>query len=558
MTELVVAVRWASLCLSLAAAELGRFTHAAVAAATVLVVLGVLRTVWPLHFDMSGPPMFGRRRWPALLSVGLELGACSAIVGVTGGVSSPFVFSLGAAAFVTGLIAPPWALGVVVVPAIVAVAASGLDGALSRSVATRAVEQLGILAAASMLGSYSEWLLRTGRGSQDEEVERLRSLTEVNHLLLELHAKAASLPASLSLKAAVNNAVSRLRDLLSPDIVVLLLGDPVAEGDEGSWHLTLADGVDLPPVIARNELPPALFEAMNSLGSVRRSDLAPGEGVAVESCSGLYVPLWARGSLIGLLAVERVDENVPFGDDDLDVVEAVARHAGLAIDNARWFRRLRALGAEEERGRIARELHDRLGQSLAYVGLSLERLAGDLMGRNGPGTQDAVIELTELAAEVRRAGREVRTKLSDLRLEPGPEERIAEMLAGLLARAEMRSGIATAVVIEGDSTVPPAVEREITRIAQEAINNAERHSNASRIDVRWLCDARGAELQVADDGRGMPARASLRHDAFGILGMRERADAIGASLAINSVAGKGTTVTLRLRQSGITDGRLSQ
>ena len=233
----------------------------------------------------------------------------------------------------------------------------------------------------------------------------------------------------------------------------------------------------------------------------------------------------------------------------------VARHAGLAIDNARWFRRLRTLGAEEERGRIARELHDRVGQSLAYVAISLDRLVSESKSRVGPGEEGEAAELEDLASEVRRAAREIRTKLSDLRVEVGEEGDLAEAFAGLLSRVEQRSGIATSLSAQGDGSLSPVVEREVARIAQEAINNAERHAGAQHIDVRWRCEKLGAELEVVDDGRGMAATAPLRRDAFGILGMRERADAIGASLAIVSPAGQGTTVRLRLGQSVGFEGR---
>jgi signal transduction histidine kinase len=378
-------------------------------------------------------------------------------------------------------------------------------------------------------------------------VERLRNLAEVNHLLLELHAKAASVPASLNLKAAVATAVSRLRGLLDPDVVALLLSDPTTDDADKCWQVLLAEGVRLPELLASDELPPALAEAMNSLGPVCRSNVERGEGVAVETSSGLYVPLWARDCLIGLLAVERVNDAKPFANADLEIVEGVARHAGLAIDNARWFRRLRTLGAEEERGRIARELHDRVGQSLAYVAMSLDRLGQEIGDQEGRlRHQEVVDELGQLASEVRRATGDIRTKLSDLRVEVAQGGEISEALGGLLARVEQRSGIGTFFLTRGNGSLSPVVEREVARIAQEAINNAERHAGAGHIGVRWDCDPSGAELEVADDGRGLAATAPLRRDAFGILGMRERAEAIGASLAINSAPGQGTTVTLRV------------
>ncbi|MGH9104729.1 MAG: GAF domain-containing sensor histidine kinase [Acidimicrobiales bacterium] len=538
ISELVVAVRWGALSLSLVGMGFGAVTSTERGAAATLAVAAVLRTVWPLRVD---EPLSRRYRWRTRAAVAAELALCSVVVAFTGTVGSPFVISLGASAFIFGLVMAPWLLGGVAVTGIIAIAVAGVEGALSRTAATRVVEQLAVLGAVAMLGSYSQWLVRAGRESQGEQVERLRNLTEVNHLLLELHAKAASLPASLNLRGAVANTVSRLRALLSPDVVALILNDPVTnEGDV--WEVSLAEGVALPLTLATEQLAPALHEAMSSVGPVCRSHLEPGEGVAMDASTGLYVPMWARDYLVGMLAIERVDGAAPFEGADAEMVAGVARHAGLAIDNARWFRRLRTLGADEERGRIARELHDRVGQSLAYVAVSMDRLAAEVAsGTNREGTG---AELEDLAVEVRGAARYIRTKLSDLRAEGGDGDVVAA-LAGLLARVEQRSGIATTLVSRGDGPLLPVVGREITRIAEEAISNAERHSRAGYLRVRWACNGKGAELDVHDDGDGMSSTAQLRPDAFGILGMRERADAIGASIAIKSSPGQGTTVTLR-------------
>jgi signal transduction histidine kinase len=407
------------------------------------------------------------------------------------------------------------------------------------------VKGLAVLGALSLLGSYGEWLLEKGRESKDEEVERLRNLGEINHLLLELHAKAASVPAALSLKSAVATLASRLRKLLEPDVVALVLSDRISDQGGGRWEVILAEGVELPDVLKEGVLAPALREAASSVGPVCRSRLGHGEGVALEAWSGLYVPLWARDSLVGLLAVERVTAGQPFGSADLDMVDSVARHAGLAIDNARLFRRLRALGAEEERVRIARELHDRVGQSLAYLALSLDSLQGEAGLSGAPGSRRMSAELGQLATEARRVVRQLRTKLSDLRTEVTDEHGLADAVGGLLERAEERSGISAKLSSGPLAPLPPEVGREVARVAEEAVNNAERHSGATELQVQLVWDGRGGELVVADNGRGLPASSSLRPDAFGILGMRERAEAIGGKVAISSSAGRGTTVTLR-------------
>ena len=84
------------------------------------------------------------------------------------------------------------------------------------------------------------------------------------------------------------------------------------------------------------------------------------------------------------------------------------------------------------------------------------------------------------------------------------------------------------------------------RIAQEAVANVERHAQATRVSVQWRCDGVSALLVIADDGRGFPIGKAGRLDSYGMVGMRERADAIGGHLEFESTPGRGTTVRCRL------------
>ena len=540
VVELVIALRWTGLTLSVIAMVSARASREEIAGAVALVLYALLRTVWPIAFEGD------RHRLEA--AVTFEALGCAAIAGWTGLAASPFLLSLGASLLLAGL-----AVGVGV--ALVALGAAGIaaltawaSGALHSVELSGAPQRGGLLVLICVLGAYSAHLLRPPPEDQTEELERLRGLSEVNGLLLELHSRAASLPGSISLRGVVASTVARLRDLLHPELVVLLLRDPTAEAGGRRWEVAVAEGVSIPTSLADEELPPALEEAARSLAALRRAALRTGEGLGEATTSGLYIPLWARETLVGLLAVERGAAAPAFGEDDVDIVAEVARHAGLAIDNARWFRRLRTLGAEEERGRIARELHDRVGQSLAFVALSLDRIATELDRHEGDATGGAELrtELGTLAAEVRGATADLRAKLSDLRLDPSGETGLEGAIARLLERVEQRSGIATSLEHHGGHRLAPIVEREVWWIAQEAIVNAERHSGARSIAVRFELGEGEALLEVADDGRGTAATAPLRQDAFGILGMRERADAIGASLALLSPPGQGTTVRLRL------------
>jgi two-component system sensor histidine kinase UhpB len=200
----------------------------------------------------------------------------------------------------------------------------------------------------------------------------------------------------------------------------------------------------------------------------------------------------------------------------------------------------RVLAAQEgERLRIARELHDEVGQTLTAVALR----AGHRAERAG-GQDTAYAELAEIVqqslADVRRISQELR---------PGPLEELGlvNALISLCARIAEQSGMRVHREFEGQiSDLSPEVELAIYRIAQEALTNAVRHSGASDVTVSLACPNHQLVLSVTDNGRGLRNSAT---PGGGLTGMRERALLIGAELEIGSADGSGATVTLRLPSS---------
>ncbi|HEX9529711.1 MAG TPA: histidine kinase, partial [Acidimicrobiales bacterium] len=257
-------------------------------------------------------------------------------------------------------------------------------------------------------------------------------------------------------------------------------------------------------------------------------------GLAASSRGGAYVGLRARGGVVGVLALEWRGRP-PASPGPAEVLEGVREHAALALDNARWFARLRMLGASE-RAHIAHDLHDNLGQSLAYLGIELERL--------GRRTSDGALqaEITRLRETVRGVIGDLRDTLHDLRTDVSAEVDLPATLSTVALRLHERSGLQVTVDNQAERRLALLREREVWRIAYEALVNATRHSAASSVNVSWRCDASGFELDVDDDGAGFDPDSLAAVRKGGLAAMRARADAIGARLEVHSRPGAGTRV----------------
>lgn len=214
--------------------------------------------------------------------------------------------------------------------------------------------------------------------------------------------------------------------------------------------------------------------------------------------------------------------------------------AELVAGDARLFAALRCSGAEQERHRIARNLHDDVGQDLACLALTLDQVWIGL-GRDGSGqVRD---EVDTLRREARRIIGRVRETMADLRTDVTPERDLVETLQRFAARVTARSGM-TVSVDAGPGRLPVAREREVWRIAQEAIVNAEHHAQAGRVDVHWWPGPGPALLEVRDDGVGLDRSGPA--GGAGLVAMGERAAALGAALDIEPGPSGGTVVRCRL------------
>jgi GAF domain-containing protein/HAMP domain-containing protein len=263
--------------------------------------------------------------------------------------------------------------------------------------------------------------------------------------------------------------------------------------------------------------------------------------------SEIAVPLKIKGTVIGVLGVQR-DRLSAFDESDLVMLQSLSHQAAIAIENARLYERAKELAVMEERQRLARELHDAVTQTLFSASLVAEVLPR-LWERH---PDEARRRLEDLRQMTRGALAEMRTLLMELRPAALADADISDLLRQLAESITGRARVPVTVTIDGQRSLPPDVKVALYRIAQEALNNMAKHAGAKQAAVSLRRFSRsdqmpepveGVELRVNDDGRGFDrGRVSPEHLGLGI--MRERAEAIGAALTIDSEVGRGTQVTV--------------
>jgi two-component system, NarL family, sensor histidine kinase UhpB len=204
----------------------------------------------------------------------------------------------------------------------------------------------------------------------------------------------------------------------------------------------------------------------------------------------------------------------------------------------------RALQAQEaERLRIARGLHDEVGQVLTGVLLELDFLAGAGDEERGRAVEDAKTAVRQALEEVRRIARELRPEMLE-------QLGLTSALTELSRRFAEQSGVSVRrSFAEGLPRLSEVAELAVYRVAQESLTNVARHAGASRVEVSLSPGVGSVVLRVADDGRGIPEGAGVNGHG-GLRGMRERALLVGGALAVKPGRGGGTEVRLEVPAGG--------
>ncbi len=194
---------------------------------------------------------------------------------------------------------------------------------------------------------------------------------------------------------------------------------------------------------------------------------------------------------------------------------------------------------EEERQRIARELHDGLLPLLASLNIRLHTVGKRLDREEHP----LAGEIKELAEQAQANSREIRRLVHDLRPVALDELGLVPALRQHLARSESEHGLAVEFVADEGERLPAPLETALFRIVQEAVNNVLRHAQAQHVAVTLSRQADQVEVQIVDDGRGFDIHLPRSGRHVGLWSMRERVEQLGGRLEVRSASGQGTTVT---------------
>lgn len=268
----------------------------------------------------------------------------------------------------------------------------------------------------------------------------------------------------------------------------------------------------------------------------------------------LSVPLSAEDRVIGVVNLNNRRSEVPFTEDDLELLTAMAHQAALAIRNARSFQEVRhqrrtverlldevTRAQEEERMRIALQIHDGPAQTMFAALRNLE--AAQALAGEGPPALGSV--MSELERTIRQSIRETRAVMIDLKPPTLEGLGLRSALRQYSEQFEQRTGIETEFIHRGDEVrLPQMLESCFYRIAQEALANIWKHADAGHAWVTLDVRKRNCYLEIRDDGKGFDPGAIAAREAqhLGMRSLYERAELVGGKLTMTAVPGQGTTV----------------
>ncbi len=466
------------------------------------------------------------RRHPGRLvtSAGLVIEVAVAALAAceTGGWHSGWVVTLVGLAALGGYLLPERWSGQVASAAVIALFLANLAGGRAVPAAWRdSVDLDGLLLVAVLAVSYAAWLARSGNEDRTRLAASNQRLMATNDLLVLLERILMKGEDATDPQQAAR-AVARLaRELVHPDVVVVA----ALSGLGDSWRILLAEGATVGSVVGELEALERAAAAIRA-GGGDRPLLLEGRDALVSpgSRSGVCVPLLVRDELIGAVILES-GEAARWADRDLDLMAEMGRWAALIVDNARRFNTLWVVGSAEERARVARNLHDNLGQSMAALGLELDWLARVVE------QPEHVERIRELRQGVTNMVAELRFNMRDLCCDVSETRTLGDALTQLVQGLESRSRTRIRLDVQAPDRLPLALEHQVLQMARILLGAAV-DSRAEAVDLAWVTGREGGCLEVGYDSTAAPG-ARYETEApilMAVAEVRDRCWAVGATV----------------------------
>jgi signal transduction histidine kinase len=352
---------------------------------------------------------------------------------------------------------------------------------------------------------------------------------QLNTKLMAIHAIAVTVGQSLELDHVVNAALDKVLELTGAVAGRIELYDNGRVQNDQTTGLVVGRGI------------------------------GPTEAVEKRDWVRLDIPIKAQGRVLGELALFN-QSPYQWQAQEVHLLTTIGYEMGMGIANARLFdtleqqsHQLRSLGmrlvdAEEaERRRLARALHDQVGQRLTAMGINLD-IIRSLLPEDIP--EELISRLDDMRGLVTRTTKRVRQVMVDLRPEMLDDYGILAALRWLAEQFTQRTGIA--ITVEGEEAatrLPMQIENVLYRVAQEALTNVTKHAQASRVAINMKVDSKMVYLVVTDDGVGftpgyLPGPDEGQH--WGLDLMAERVEGVNGCFRLESAPGQGTRIIVEV------------
>ena len=418
------------------------------------------------------------------------------------------------------------------------------QGTLGTRIPSDAQDEFGELARG--FNRMAERLQAVYRGMEDEVRAKTADLRQEQHRLAALYDAAAFAAAAHSQRELAAGFGDRVRQVARADAVA------VRWLDTSEQRLVLLASQGLPPAMVDAErcLVPGECHCGTPLPRARVIPITV-DGKAGSHCSKasfialVNVALTVQGRTMGEIDL-LYRETPQLAEADRELLDSLASHLSSAMDSLRNEALQREAAVAEERGMLARELHDSIAQSLAFMKIQLQLLKD---AQQGGQPAKAARLLDELELGLKESTADVRALLMHFRTRTDGDD-LLPALQQTLQKFRLQSGVRAELEVDGHGAPLPAdVQVQLLHVVQEALSNVRKHAQARQVQIR-LAHQPHWQIEIRDDGCGFDTAAGAPDDSHvGLRIMTERAAKVGAAVQLDSRPGAGTRVRVSLPQS---------